>query len=72
LVQADSGSIGSAFLGGIIFNLANLLIVAAIDSAGMAVAFPVGIGIVLGALVNYLAVLVGDPLILLIGVAFVV
>jgi glucose uptake protein len=74
LVQADSGSIGSAFLGGIIFNLANLLIVAAIDIAGMAVAFPVGIGIalVLGVLVNYLAVPVGDPLILLIGVAFVV
>ncbi|MFT4857919.1 MAG: glucose uptake protein, partial [Planctomycetota bacterium] len=47
LVQADSGSIGSAFLGGIIFNLANLLIVAAIDIAGMAVAFPVGIGIAL-------------------------
>jgi glucose uptake protein len=45
LVQADSGSIGSAFLRGIVFNLANLLIVAAIDIAGMAVAFPVGIGI---------------------------
>jgi glucose uptake protein len=43
-VQADSGSIGSAFLR-IVFNLANLLIVAAIDIAGMAVAFPVGIGI---------------------------
>ena len=32
-------------LGGVIFNLANILLVAAIDIAGMAVAFPVGVGL---------------------------
>ena len=59
--QADSSTLFSAFLGGVIFNLANLLVVAAIDLAGMAVAFPVGIGIalVLGVLVNYIATPVG-------------
>ncbi len=73
LGQADSAAMGSAFLGGVLFNLANLLIVAAIDIAGMAVAFPVGIGIalVLGVLVNYLAVPVGDPMILFLGVGLV-
>lgn len=74
LMQAEWNAIGSAFLGGVIFNLANLLIVAAIDIAGMAVAFPVGIGIalVLGVVVNYLAVPVGDPIILFLGVGLVV
>ena len=32
---------------GVIFNLANLLLVAAIDMAGLAIAFPVSIGIAL-------------------------
>ena len=36
-----------AFLGGVVFNIANILLVAAIDIAGMAVAFPVGIGLAL-------------------------
>ena len=55
-----------------IFNLANLLIFAAIDIAGMAVTFPVGIGIALGVVVNYMAVPVGDPIILFLGVELVV
>ena len=73
LSQADLSSYGSALLGGIIFNLANLLVVAAIDIAGMAVAFPVGIGIalVLGVLVNYVANPVGDPFLLFLGVGLV-
>jgi glucose uptake protein len=73
LIQGNRDSFTSAFIGGVVFNLANLLIVAAIDIAGMAVAFPVGIGIalILGVLVNYLAKPVGDPLWLFIGVAFV-
>src|SRR4029079_17321919 len=45
LQQASSKSIGSALLGGVIFNIANILLVAAIDIAGMAVAFPIGIGL---------------------------
>ncbi len=73
LSQGSQESYWSAFLGGVIFNIANLLIVAAISVAGMAVAFPVGIGIalVLGVVVNYLANPVGDPLVLFLGVGFV-
>ena len=73
LAQGDTESYTSALIGGIIFNLANLLIVAAIDIAGMAVAFPVGIGIalVLGVIINYIATPVGDPILLFAGVALV-
>lgn len=73
LIQADMGAYGSALIGGIIFNLANLLIVAAIDIAGMAVAFPIGIGIalVLGVIINYMANPVGDPVTLFVGVGLV-
>jgi glucose uptake protein len=70
LFQANKASFVSAFLGGVIFNLANLLIVAAISIAGMSVAFPVGIGIalILGVLVNYIATPVGNPILLFFGV----
>ena len=56
VAQASSGNLFSAILGGIIFNAANILLVAAISIAGMSVAFPVGIGIalVLGVIVNYI------------------
>ncbi len=72
--QADSGSIVSAILGGIIFNAANILLVAAIAIAGMAVAFPVGIGLalVIGVIVNYVANPVGNQLLLFSGVALIV
>lgn len=73
LGQASTGALVSAFLGGVVFNIANLLLVAAIDIAGMAVAFPVGIGLalVLGVLVNYMAAPVGDPVLLSGGVILV-
>src|SRR6202035_2659456 len=45
--SADSSNIVSALIGGAIFNLANLLLVGAIDMAGLAIAFPVAIGIAL-------------------------
>jgi glucose uptake protein len=63
-----------AIAGGAIFNVANLLLVAAIDVAGMAVAFPVGIGLalVIGAVSNYVIKPVGNPLLLFGGVALVV
>jgi glucose uptake protein len=63
-----------ALIGGAIFNVANLLLVAAIDVAGMAVAFPVGIGLalVIGAISNYIIKPVGNPLLLFGGVALVV
>jgi glucose uptake protein len=44
---ADTSNIVSTLIGGAIFNLANLLLVAAIDMAGLAIAFPVSIGIAL-------------------------
>lgn len=73
LAQADSASLGNALLGGVIFNAANILVSAAIAVAGMAVAFPVGIGIalVLGVLINYLAAPQGNATFLFIGVALV-
>ncbi len=74
LGQAKLSALSSAFIGGVVFNIANILIVAAIDIAGMAVAFPVGIGIALaqGVLINYIAKPHGNPVILFIGVALVV
>ena len=73
LKHAESASIISALAGGIIFNLANILIVAAISIAGMAVAFPVGIGIalVLGVIINYIGLPQGNPVWLFGGVALV-
>jgi glucose uptake protein len=73
LRQADTGNIGSAFLGGIIFNAANILLSTAIAIAGMSVAFPVGIGIalVLGVIVNYSASQKGDPTLLFFGVGLI-
>lgn len=74
LHQADKGNILSAITGGIIFNLANILLVAAIAIAGMSVAFPVGIGIalVLGVVVNYLASPKGNPILIFGGVLFII
>ena len=56
-----------------IFNTANLLLVVAIDIAGMAVAFPVGIGLALivGVLLNYALRPSGNPVLLFGGVALV-
>jgi glucose uptake protein len=73
LAQAEWKNIGSAFLGGIIFNAANILLSAAIAIAGLSVAFPVGIGLalVLGVIINYIGQQAGDPLLLFGGVAFV-
>lgn len=52
---ADGSNIGWALLAGVIFNLANLLLVAGIDMAGLATAFPVSIGIalVVGTVLSY-------------------
>jgi len=73
LSQAEMPNIGSAFIGGIIFNAANILVSAAISIAGMSVAFPVGIGLalVLGVLVNYLGDQKGDATLLFGGVILV-
>jgi len=73
LRQASWTSFFGALAGGVIFNLANILIVAAIAIAGMSVAFPIGIGIalVLGVIINYIAKPQGDAMLLFSGVALV-
>ena len=72
--QADTGNLGKALIGGVIFNAANILLSAAIAIAGMAVAFPVGIGLalILGVFVNYIGNEKGDPLFLFLGVGFII
>ncbi len=74
LWQGSKGSYTNALAGGIIFNIANLLLVASIDIAGMAVAFPVGIGLalIIGVVVNYYWTPIGDPILLFAGVLCVV
>jgi glucose uptake protein len=74
LSQASSGALGAALLGGAVFNLGNILLVAAIEIAGMAVAFPVGIGLalIIGVITNYIADPVGNAVLLFAGVFFVV
>src|SRR6202021_2608301 len=68
---AGTTNIASAVVGGAIFNLANLLLVAAIDMAGLAVAFPVSIGIalVVGVVLNYILQPQGNAMLLASGVA---
>jgi glucose uptake protein len=73
LKQADPANLQKALLGGIIFNAANILVAAAIAIAGMSVAFPVGIGLalVLGVIINFMATPQGNPVWLFTGVALV-
>jgi glucose uptake protein len=67
---ADGSNMISALIGGAIFNLANLLLVAAMDMAGLAVAFPVSIGIalVVGVVLNFILQPKGSALLLAAGV----
>lgn len=73
LKQAELKNIGSAFLGGVIFNASNILLSTAIAIAGMSVAFPVGVGLalVLGVIINYIGSQKGDPAFLFLGVGLV-
>jgi glucose uptake protein len=72
--QATIKNLGSAFLAGIIFNLSNVLLVTVIAIAGMAIAFPIGVGLalVIGVISGYITNPVGKPLILFGGLAFVI
>lgn len=79
LAQADLFSIGWALLGGTVWNLGNLLLVAAIAVAGMAIGFPIGGGIawVLGIFISFILVIVegatnpGNSLMLFTGVGII-
>jgi len=80
LAQADISSIAWALLGGVVWNLGNLLLVAAIAVAGMAIGFPIGGGIawVLGIVLNFVLVILqggvnpGNSWVLFGGVAVIV
>ena len=69
--SATLSDVGFAMLGGAIFNLANLLLVAAIDMAGLAIAFPISIGIalVVGVISSYVQQPKGNAALLAGGVA---
>ncbi|AXC13948.1 L-rhamnose-proton symporter [Acidisarcina polymorpha] len=73
LMQAATPSIALALAGGIVFNIANSLLVAAIEMAGMAVAFPIGIGLALvtGVILNYIQEPSGNPILLVLGIGLV-
>lgn len=73
LSQSSLMCVGSVILGGIIFNASNILLSASISLAGMAVAFPLGVGIalVLGVVINYFGEPKGNPVMLFTGVALV-
>jgi glucose uptake protein len=73
LGAASARSLLEAFFGGVIFNLGNLLLVAAISVAGMAVAFPIGAGLalVIGAVINYIISPKGNPIFLFSGIALI-
>lgn len=74
LGQVSNANLWSAIIGGIIFNASNILLSASISIAGMAVAFPVGVGLalVLGVILNYNSASKDDPVILFTGVALIV
>src|SRR5258708_1413231 len=74
LIVAGKRNMAWAVAGGVVFNLANMLLVAAISVAGLAVAFPIGIGLalVVGVIWNYFLNPQGNPLLLTIGVVLVV
>ena len=74
LLQASFRNLGYAFLSGAIFNLSNVFLVTVIDIAGMAIAFPIGVGLalVLGVISGYISNPVGNPWILFFGLASIV
>lgn len=71
LRAADGINLFYAALGGFIFNIANTLLIAGIEIVGLAVAFPVSIGIALveGVVLSYALQPRGNPILLGAGVA---
>lgn len=71
--QASHHAIHYALLSGIIFNVSNIMLVVGIDAAGMAVAFPVGVGLalVIGTVESYLQTPKGNASLLFSGVLLI-
>ncbi len=74
LSQAGMKFLFLAFLAGVIFNLSNVLLVTVIDLAGMAIAFPIGVGLalVVGVVTGYIGDPVGNPVLIFTGLASVI
>jgi glucose uptake protein len=80
LAHADGRSIAFGMLGGVIWNLGNLLLVAAIAVAGLAVGFPIGGGIAWlgGTILGYIIEVAtkgessSDPILLFVGMAIAI
>lgn len=74
LQQANTNNLLSALVGGVIFNASNILLSASVSIAGMAVAFPLGVGLalVLGVFINYFGAPQGNPEMLFLGVGLIV
>ncbi|MGP0074599.1 MAG: multidrug DMT transporter permease [Bryobacteraceae bacterium] len=74
LRTAASNAIWTAISSGVLFNISNILLVVAIDAAGMAVAFPVGVGLalVIGTVRSYVIAPKGNAALLITGVALIV
>jgi glucose uptake protein len=74
LHTASAGSMWRALASGALFNLSNILLVIAIDAAGMSLAFPVGVGLalVIGTIASYYHAPKGSPTLLGAGVALIV
>jgi glucose uptake protein len=72
--QASFRNLSAAVVAGLIFNLANVLLVTVIEIAGMAIAFPIGVGLalVVGVISGYITNPVDNPLILFGGLACVI
>src|SRR5215475_9871791 len=71
---ADTSNIVYAMVGGFIFNIANLLLVAGIAIAGLAIAFPIAIGIAVveGVILSYALQPKGNPTFLAVGVGLAI
>lgn len=74
LAQAGLYYIFLAFLAGVIFNLSNVLLVTVIDLAGMAIAFPIGVGLalVVGVTLGYFVDPTGNPALIFTGLAGII
>lgn len=70
LQSAAPTNLALAGIGGFIFNIANVLLMAGIEIAGLAIAFPISIGIALveGVILSYLIQPKGNPVLLALGV----
>jgi glucose uptake protein len=74
LSGAGGRNLAFGFLGGVVYNLSNILVVGAMAIAGLGVAFPIGVGLalVVGVIWNYLVNPQGNPMLLFSGVGLVV